>query len=124
MREIVCEMLCQAGYEVTPAASGAEALALAEREHFDLLFTDIVMPGLSGVELARALRERQPSLGVVFTSGYPDDRVEVAEPIRNSVFLQKPYSPIDLRVATLSALWDHAVESEASENSRNSPVTR
>ncbi len=86
------------GYAVTPAVDGRDALNLVSGGiAVDLLVTDVVMPGMSGRELAEALRRQNPGLKVLFTSGYTDDAV-----VRHGVldadaaFLQKPYTPMAL----------------------------
>ena len=89
------------GYRVLTASNAAEALLLAERQPGppDLLVTDVVMPGASGRELARRLRDRHPGLKVLYVSGYAEDsRVE-----DDASFLQKPFTPEGLseRVAEL-----------------------
>jgi CheY-like chemotaxis protein len=83
-------VLGNCGYGVVAASDGATALVLL-RDHpqIDLLFTDIVMPGLDGVEVARRARLEYPSLKVLFTSGYAD--VIPAGPL-----LKKPYRPQQL----------------------------
>jgi signal transduction histidine kinase/ActR/RegA family two-component response regulator len=73
-----CErMLVRAGYSVVAAADGSSALhqLRVEQEPFDLLLSDVVMPGMSGSELARRVKELQPGIGVLFMSGYADDDV-------------------------------------------------
>ncbi len=75
VRHSTDRMLAQAGYTVSAAASGSSALALlhADRTGFDLLLTDVVMSGMSGSELARAVREHQPDIALLYMSGYADD---------------------------------------------------
>ena len=95
VRKLVCEMLETAGYEVLQAADGSEAIALADRHErtIDLLMTDVVMPGLSGQELARRLAERRPTMRVLFTSGYTEDAITnhgVLSP--GTSFLEKPFT--------------------------------
>jgi PAS domain S-box-containing protein len=95
VRKLVREMLETAGYEVLQAADGAEAIALADRYEatIDLLMTDVVMPGLSGQELARRLAERRPGIRVLFTSGYTEDAIAnhgVLSP--GTAFLEKPFT--------------------------------
>ena len=81
MRELEQIMLEAAGYRVHPAADAAEALELARRYAFDLLVVDVVMPGLSGPQLADELRARGCDLPTLFVSGYgtrppPDSPLE------------------------------------------------
>lgn len=81
------------GYRVIDAEDGQIALEIVARESIDVLVTDIVMPGMNGVELHQAVRESLPDLPVVFTSGYNDHgALEAAIAARNAVFLQKPVS--------------------------------
>src|SRR5262249_47278373 len=72
VRRLTKRILTQAGYTVLEAKSGADALAIEERHGggIQLLVTDLVMPGMSGRDLARALLARRPGLRVVFMSGY------------------------------------------------------
>ena len=62
-------LLKRRGYEVTTAASGAEALALIEQHVFDLLLLDLKMPGLSGLDVARRARLLQPEVTILFLTG-------------------------------------------------------
>lgn len=75
--EITCMMLEDMGLEILQAASAEEALALiGETEGlppFDIVLTDVVMPGLSGVQLARRLNRRWPNLPVVLVSGFSEE---------------------------------------------------
>jgi CheY-like chemotaxis protein len=95
VRDFVCRILRESGYQVLTAASGAEALAVWSEEsgRIDLLLTDMIMPGgISGTDLASRLREENPNLGIVYTSGYSVGfvgRKIVLIPGVN--FVQKPY---------------------------------
>lgn len=99
VRKIARLALESHGYHVIEAHLGAEALnAVAEHPTpIQLLVTDVVMPEMSGRELAERLRKRHPGLKVLFVSGYTDDAV-----IRHGIldardpFLQKPFSPLTL----------------------------
>jgi CheY-like chemotaxis protein len=84
-------VLQDCGYTVLAASDGAAALILL-RDHalIDLLFTDVVMPGLDGVELARRARQQRPGLKVLFTSGYAADVIPAGR------LLKKPYRPQQL----------------------------
>jgi PAS domain S-box-containing protein len=72
VREVVLRILTRSGYRVREVGSPLEALRIFanDAEHFDVLLTDIVMPGMSGTQLASRLREMRPSLPVLFMSGY------------------------------------------------------
>ncbi len=67
------DLLTELGHRVTRACSGGEALDWAERRDYDLVFTDVVMPGMSGLELAERLNRLRPDLPVVLTTGYSDE---------------------------------------------------
>ena len=94
VREFVERVLTGAGYRVFTAANGAKALAVAaELPKFDLLFTDVVMPGMSGVQLAAALAETRPELLVVYASGYAEEGVLRAALDDDHVpYLPKPFT--------------------------------
>jgi CheY-like chemotaxis protein len=95
-------MLKASGYAVIAAAAPAEALVLAAAEpHIDALVTDMTMPGMTGAELANALRRERPDLPVVFMSGYMD-AVSVGAEVR--WFLQKPFAFTDLEETVRAAI--------------------
>ncbi len=66
LRKSVLEKM---GYSVVTANSGAEALEQLQRQHVDLVLTDMLMPGLSGAELAREIKQRRPQLPIILFSG-------------------------------------------------------
>ena len=94
IRRLVGEVLARSGYKVFAASNGDEALRLLE-EHvgeIDLLLTDVVMPGMSGPDLARAASIVKPSLRVLFTSGYTSEPDEAFDD-PDVEFIGKPFSP-------------------------------
>ena len=94
---LVCEMLRAFGHTVDAVARAEDALATLQREEFDVLFTDVSLPGMSGVDLARqALRER-PALRIVFASGYSQALTSQLE--FPAVAMQKPYDIEQLQQA-------------------------
>jgi PAS domain S-box-containing protein len=96
-RESLTEILHMLGYEVTAVASGEEAGVLPAEPAFDILLTDLLLPGVHGHELAAGLLDRWPGLRIVYMSGYTAD-----ESLRQSVhagnvhFLQKPFTMDEL----------------------------
>ncbi|HEY1404105.1 MAG TPA: ATP-binding protein [Pyrinomonadaceae bacterium] len=72
VRELLCEMIQNEGCDAIAAGNGADALALLEAGNFDAVFTDIGMPGMSGWELARAIRERDAQLPLAVVTGWGD----------------------------------------------------
>jgi CheY-like chemotaxis protein len=107
VRMALQRLLALLGYQVLPAASGAEALALAESAAdpgpapINLLVTDLVMPHMSGQELARRLHARWPGLPVLFVSGYSVSGIDAPADLPFA-FLPKPF--------TLSVLLDKVQE--------------
>ncbi len=67
---LVCDILRTEGYHAVPATSARHALEAFEREEFDLLVTDFRMPGMTGLELARAVRDRNPQFPIIVISIY------------------------------------------------------
>ncbi len=95
VRKLAAEFLGSNGYRVLEAQDGAEALQVCEehRAPIHLLLTDVVMPGMSGRELAVRLVGARPEMKVIYVSGYTDDAI-VQHGVREegTVFLQKPFS--------------------------------
>ncbi len=95
LRQVASRILRTAGYTVLAAESGSEALALVENhpEKIALLLTDVVLPGMSGPELASQLKKSRPDMQLLFTSGFTDDAV-VRDNVKDSAiaFIGKPYS--------------------------------
>ena len=88
------EFLESKGYTILEASNGAEALSICETypRQIHLALTDIVMPGMSGVELGKSLLATRPSIRVIYMSGYPDRTVGAGALAANAVFLQKPFT--------------------------------
>ena len=97
------QVLADLGYRTRRAANAVEALSLLDDgEDFDVVFSDIVMPGQSGIDLAHTIRKRWPRLPIVLTSGYSD--ALAMRPDDNFPLLHKPYSLDALSAALSEAL--------------------
>jgi PAS domain S-box-containing protein len=105
VRDLTRRMLEESGYRVLSAASGRDALRLCttNREHIDLILTDVVMPRMRGVEVARRVASIRPSMRVLFMSGYTDNSIH-ADLAGSISFLQKPFTLDELLGAVRSAL--------------------
>jgi DNA-binding NtrC family response regulator len=86
------------GYEVFSASNGAEALAILEREEdIQVLFSDVIMPGMNGVALARAARQLNPGINVILASGFQTMALDSNETdVRDFHFLSKPFRISDI----------------------------
>lgn len=83
----------QLGFEVLTATSGDEAIEiLRDTPDFDLLFTDVVMPGISGIQLGHETRKLYPDMKIILVSGYPQEAMSAGHgSIYDFAFLSKPY---------------------------------
>jgi PAS domain S-box-containing protein len=91
-----CRALEAEGYTILCASDGADALRIVERHggEIHLLLTDVVMPGMSGRELAEQMTARRAGIRILYMSGYPGDAaVHHGALVRGSAFLQKPFAP-------------------------------
>ncbi len=94
VRRLTAEMLTRQGYTVLEASSGPDAIRVWEenQQKIDLVLTDVVMPRMSGQELASTLKARRPELKVMYMSGYTDDVVARHGGIDRTVLLHKPFT--------------------------------
>jgi PAS domain S-box-containing protein len=97
---IAMELLTGLGLDVEAAETGPEALERLDARSFDIMLTDVVMPGgMTGIELARICADQYPSMRILLTSGYAGDDVDEALSDAPWPFLRKPYSGDQLRQA-------------------------
>ncbi len=102
---VVIRILQRNNYSVLAAPAGAEALALAADHEFDLLLTDVVMPGISGLELARRVRQTRPQASVLFMSGYSPDLAGPGHALPvDTALVQKPFTEQALLEAIRAAI--------------------
>ncbi|MSV27717.1 MAG: response regulator, partial [Bryobacterales bacterium] len=107
VRRFVAITLKQCGYRVVEAVDAAHALRLSADQPVDLLLTDIMMPNMSGVELANRIRLTLPRLKTLFISGYSEDtNAGNWGSLAGGKFLQKPFSPDALVAKVREALGD------------------
>jgi two-component system cell cycle sensor histidine kinase/response regulator CckA len=107
VRVLVCQSLRAYGYTALPAKDGFEAIRVAERHDgpIHLLLTDVVMPGMSGPEVAKEILRLRAPLRVVFMSGYSENPIVQASMSQtNAVFLRKPVMPGNLARAVRQEL--------------------
>jgi len=125
VRRLVERLLTMQGYSVLAAPGPTEALAAARAGDgpIDVLVTDVVMPGMNGRELARALATRVPGLRVLYMSGYTDAAITqhgILEP--GTAFLSKPFTP-DALARKLREVLDAGAETEAPAADDNLKIT-
>jgi CheY-like chemotaxis protein len=98
VREFAVRLVKSLGYPVVSAADGMEAMRIIEDiSSIDLLFTDIVMPGVDGIILADMVKQRRPALKILYTTGYRDiARAKSEAGILHGKILEKPYRPAEL----------------------------
>ena len=106
VRAVAERALVLQGYDVVAASDGEEGLAImSEQGPFDLVVSDVVMPGIDGPAMARQIRELSPSIPVLFMSGYAEEQLRNEISMDNMYFLPKPFSVQQIadRVASILA---------------------
>lgn len=96
MREYLTRALERSGYGVAAVDRGTAAIPLLEAERFDLLLTDIVMPEMDGIELARRAGEMAPDMKVMFITGFAAVTLKAGRAMPNARVLSKPFHLKDL----------------------------
>ncbi len=125
IRQVVTETLIEAGFKVTEACNGEVALRLLQEcRSFDLLLTDVHMPGrLSGLDVALHVRSRWPVLPVVFVTGRPDVLHAFGPPRPNDRCVLKPYKPTDVLAVIRSCVAQQALQRDAALVARSSSLS-
>jgi two-component system cell cycle sensor histidine kinase/response regulator CckA len=124
VRDLVASVLTRSGYTVATAATPAEALLLvADRSApADLLLTDVVMPAMSGPDLARRARAIRPGLRILLMSGYARESLDRDTIGLDTAFLAKPFTPAHLGRAVRDALDGPAPDEPALTEVRQSAI--
>ncbi len=93
VRGVLSRASAKDGWDVHSSATPGAAIAVASVDHFDVIVSDVFLPGMTGFRLADRLSALQPHAGVIFISGYPPDMMGEANGQR---VLQKPFRPKEL----------------------------
>ncbi len=93
VRELIHQVLAGAGFDTNQAESAEQALRILERAQFDLLLTDIVMPGKNGVELGREVSPLYPEMKILYMSAFANESLDSGNAFRTEQFIQKPFLP-------------------------------
>lgn len=92
LQEVLGLLLELDGHKVTTAYSGNEALEKARDHSFNLVITDLKMPGMSGMEVVRAFKEKNPDVRIIMITGYPTEETEAeARKLGVDDYLTKPF---------------------------------
>jgi CheY-like chemotaxis protein len=113
VRQVTCEVLRSAGYQVVATRNAKEAVSAFRRygKEIRLLLTDVVLPGRNGQDLARGLRVEYPGLRTIFISGYPQE-IRGRECGPKCSYLPKPFSAKSLREEVRRALGGEQTDSK------------
>lgn len=102
VREFASKLLEDLGCRIAAVCDGVQALAMLRSKDFDLVFSDVMMPNMGGLELAAAMLEARFTTPLILTSGYSDDLIGALP--TETVFVRKPYDVTSLQVAVVEAL--------------------
>lgn len=97
VREVLKDAISGQGYKVVTAENGEKALEEVEKRHYDLIFLDLVLPGISGVEVFSAIKAKDKKAVVVIITGYGDDPIALEAMSLGPLFLvRKPFRMEDI----------------------------
>src|SRR5919106_454560 len=98
VRGVVTRILSRNGYTVLPASSGSTALDIFSRqtEEIDVVLTDVIMPGMSGKELADRIEQLRPGIPILYMSGYEDRTISQRGVLKGKGYVRKPFSATEL----------------------------
>ena len=102
VRGTVVDIIAAKGFRVLAAESAVAALRILPQEHVDVLFTDIVMPGPDGIELAKRAKELRPGIQIMFSTGYFS---RAADALRLGKLLFKPMRAAEIEIALREVLY-------------------
>lgn len=114
IRDLLVDVLRNDGYTVDKAANGIEAVEMVQKQHFDLVFTDMHMPRQDGLVTARKVHEIDPATLVIVTDSYPDKLSHATLNAAVVGTICKPFDLAELR-AVLQRVEEAAVQRSASE---------
>lgn len=98
LQEVLGLLLELDGHKVSTAFSGQEAIEKSKDKHFDLVITDLKMPGMSGMEVVKAFRENNPDTKIIMITGYPSEETEKeARELGVSNYIAKPFHMTRMR---------------------------
>jgi signal transduction histidine kinase len=105
IRDACHKMLTQRGFDVARAESGDEGLERIEKEHFDLILLDLMMPGLSGIDVLERVRDLHPDTAVIVITGYATLEHSIEAMKKGAFdFIPKPFGPQELNIVVDKAL--------------------
>ena len=116
-----CQMILnEEGFEVALASDGNEGVQMIQEEHFDIILVDLMMPGLSGLEVLSLVKERHPDTVVIVITGYATLEHSISAMKRGAFdFVPKPFTPDQLRAVVAKAIkYNRALQDISETNSR------
>lgn len=124
MRNMILRILESEGYQIAMASSGNEALEMLKADKFDLLLTDVRMPGMSGFDLLKTAKERSPDMAIIVMTGYGDAyTVKEALLLGADEYLSKPFKAHEVSLIVERAYWRLLSARRSSEEKKEQPVS-
>lgn len=106
MRNLILKILESEGYQITMVSSGDEAMAMLKENNYDLLLTDVKMPGMNGFELLKQVKENWPDMAVIVMTGYGDAyTIKEALLLGADEYVSKPFKGHEVSLIVERAYW-------------------